>query len=84
MFNMLLGRSLLVLCLGLLLCCESLPPRSWVNSTVSTMQHQKSNLTPQSTNLSTTPILQSIFTLPEICREGFKLTGDPQRCRKIA
>ncbi|XP_032585939.1 uncharacterized protein LOC116804103 [Drosophila mojavensis] len=82
---MLADRSLLVLCLGLFLCCESLPTNSLSNMRLPTPTPIKTSTSMfQSTDTTTFPVLQSIFTLPEICKEGFKLTGEPQRCRKIA
>ncbi|XP_017962196.1 uncharacterized protein LOC108655029 [Drosophila navojoa] len=78
---MLADRSLLVLCLGLFLCCESLPTKSLSNMRLSTATPTS---TLQNSDTTSFPVLQSIFTLPEICKQGFKLTGDPQRCRKIA
>lgn len=80
---MLADRALLVLCLGVFLCCDGLPTST--STSLSNMKLSKPTPTAAYQNNDTTfPVVQSIFTLPEICKEGYKLTGEPQRCRRIA
>ncbi|XP_064538120.1 uncharacterized protein LOC135428205 [Drosophila montana] len=83
-------RPLAALCLGILLCCllsrqsEGFPPKveNSIPMTKPQMQTDEGQL--QNTGMDVNPILQTIFDVPKMCPEGFKLTSDRQRCRKIA
>ncbi|XP_032292979.1 uncharacterized protein [Drosophila virilis] len=87
---MLSERPLAALCFGILLCCllirqsEGFPPTVDNIIPMPKPQMQTDYGQFQNTGMGVNPILQSIFTVPEICPEGFKLTSDRQRCRKIA
>ncbi|XP_030554202.1 uncharacterized protein LOC115757897 [Drosophila novamexicana] len=87
---MLSERPLAALCFGMLLCCllsrqsEGFPPKVDNRIPMPKPQMQTDDGQLQNTDVDWNPVLQSIFTVPEICPEGFKLTSDRQRCRKIA